>query len=242
MEDYVKYYKQMIFHRTEVYANIANMTIYVIPSVFDPDPTITYTSMFIIKNLMTLDLTDKTILDIGCGTGVLGLYCLKQGAKHVCFVDNNEIAMRNTLLNTSNYINKTVMKSELFHNIKKTKYDIILFNFPICDGDWNKDNIDTLKKYCKNLKSYMHETTYAFSVFASFGNTTMFEEMLKKYKFTYTTTPETRFCVEWMLFTIKRDISHKHHGHHKHHHHKHHKHHEHSTKHPNTKKPDTPQV
>lgn len=98
MDDYVAYYKQMISHNTDVYANIANMSIYVKSSVFDPDPTITYTSIFIIKKLMTLNLMGKTVLDMGCGSGVLGLYCLKQGVKHVCFVDNDDASINNTAI------------------------------------------------------------------------------------------------------------------------------------------------
>jgi hypothetical protein len=231
MDDYVAYYKQMISHNAEVYANIANMSIYVKPSVFDPDPTITYTSIFIIKKLMTLNLMNKTVLDMGCGSSVLGLYCLRQGVKHVCFVDNDDAAINNTTINTAEYTNKTIIKSNLFENVEKTKYDIILFNYPICDGDWNTSCLDTLKNYCKQIKSYMHETTYAFNVFASFGNIDLFKKMLKKYKFGFGTTPEMRFGVEWVLFTIGRDIpkhvesekiTSTHHTHHHTHHHKHH--------------------
>lgn len=232
MDDYVEYYKQMISHNADVYANIANMTIYVKPSVFDPDPTTTYTSIFIIKKLMTLNLMGKTVLDMGCGSGVLGLYCLKQGVKHVCFVDNDDASINNTEFNTREYTNKTIIKSDLFEKVNKNEYDIILFNYPICDGDWNKNNVNLLKKYCKNLKSYMHKTTYALNVFASFGNIHLFENILKKYKFGYGKTSETRFGVEWVLFTIGRDVpkcvnsdESRHHEHTRHHHAHHHKHH-----------------
>lgn len=207
MNDYIEYYKKMISHSSDIYANIANMTVYIKQNVFDPDPTITYTTMFIIKNLRTTFMGPKIILDMGCGSGVIGIYCLKLGAKHVCFVDNDEIAIRNTIINTSDFTNKTIIKSDLFENIKKTKYDIIFFNYPVCDGDWNKNVIRTLKKYCKKLKSYMHETSCAYCVFASFGNVHIFENILKKYKFLYDISNETRFGVSWSLFTIKKGSS-----------------------------------
>lgn len=34
---------------------------------------------------------DKVVLDVGCGTGVLSMFCAKAGAKRVIAVDNSEI-------------------------------------------------------------------------------------------------------------------------------------------------------
>lgn len=36
---------------------------------------------------------DKIVLDVGCGTGILSLFCAKAGAKHVYSVDNSAIAV-----------------------------------------------------------------------------------------------------------------------------------------------------
>lgn len=34
---------------------------------------------------------DKIVLDVGCGTGILSMFCAKAGAKKVIAVDNSEI-------------------------------------------------------------------------------------------------------------------------------------------------------
>lgn len=34
---------------------------------------------------------DKIVLDVGCGTGILSMFCAKAGAKMVIAVDNSDI-------------------------------------------------------------------------------------------------------------------------------------------------------
>ena len=35
---------------------------------------------------------NKIVLDVGCGTGILSIFCAKAGAKHVYGIDNSNIA------------------------------------------------------------------------------------------------------------------------------------------------------
>ena len=37
---------------------------------------------------------DKVVLDVGCGTGILSMFCTKAGAKQVIAVDNSNIIDR----------------------------------------------------------------------------------------------------------------------------------------------------
>ena len=41
---------------------------------------------------------DKIVLDIGCGTGILSMFCAKSGAKHVYGIDASGIAKHVKLL------------------------------------------------------------------------------------------------------------------------------------------------
>lgn len=36
-------------------------------------------------------LKDKVVLDVGCGTGILSMFAVKAGARHVIGVDQSEI-------------------------------------------------------------------------------------------------------------------------------------------------------
>ena len=36
-------------------------------------------------------ISDKIVLDVGCGTGILSMFCAKAGARRVIAVDNSDI-------------------------------------------------------------------------------------------------------------------------------------------------------
>lgn len=51
--------------------------------------------------LMSMDFTDQKVLDMGCGTGVLGIAMAKRGASHVTAIDIDDMSVENTKLNFS---------------------------------------------------------------------------------------------------------------------------------------------
>jgi ribosomal protein L11 methyltransferase len=57
------------------------------------------TTSLMVDKLLTLPVSDKKILDMGCGTGVLAILATKLGASGVWAIDNNDNAYENTLEN-----------------------------------------------------------------------------------------------------------------------------------------------
>lgn len=53
------------------------------------------TTQMCLDLLQTLDAKEKQIIDVGCGSGILGIAALKLGAKHAYFADLDPDAMRN---------------------------------------------------------------------------------------------------------------------------------------------------
>ena len=53
-------------------------------------------------------LADKVVLDVGCGTGILSMFCAKAGAKHVYAVDNSGIIQKAMSIIKANGFEKTV--------------------------------------------------------------------------------------------------------------------------------------
>ncbi|KAJ6231866.1 histidine protein methyltransferase 1 homolog-related [Anaeramoeba flamelloides] len=81
-----------------------------VPSVYEGGFKLWECSYDLLFNFKQLcDCQEKTVLDLGCGHGVLGIYALVRGAKHVVFQDYNyevlqQLTINNVLLNLPNRI------------------------------------------------------------------------------------------------------------------------------------------
>lgn len=99
-------------------------------NVFRPDVT---TAIFFARWLYFNNgiYKDKTLIEIGSGTGILGITCAIQGVKKAILSDISNYAVENTKRNAFKYNLKNIeiRKGNLFENISE-KADIIIFNHP----------------------------------------------------------------------------------------------------------------
>jgi ribosomal protein L11 methyltransferase len=88
-----------------------------------------HTTRLMIKEMSRLDLTGMRILDMGCGTGVLGIYGCLKGAKRVLGVDFDQWAYENALENAERN-QSTCMEVRLgdVGVLGREMFDIILAN------------------------------------------------------------------------------------------------------------------
>jgi ribosomal protein L11 methyltransferase len=88
------------------------------------------TTTLMIEHQLEIDHQNKTVLDAGCGTGILAIMASKLGASKLDAIDIDEWAVTNTLenlaLNNCSYIK--VYQSDLQNAPLTEKYDIILAN------------------------------------------------------------------------------------------------------------------
>jgi ribosomal protein L11 methyltransferase len=70
------------------------------------------------------------VLDFGCGTGVLGIACVKLGAKSVMAVDNDPWAIENTRENIkrNNVQRRMTVRLGSVSALPRSKYDLIVAN------------------------------------------------------------------------------------------------------------------
>ena len=84
------------------------------------------TTSMLIAALLKTDLSGRRVLDMGCGTGVLGIIAAKQGAQHVVAVDIDDAAVRNARENATE--NQVQLDVRLGDTPPDEPFDLILAN------------------------------------------------------------------------------------------------------------------
>jgi len=88
-----------------------------------------YTTRLMIQEMMQHNLQNKRILDMGCGTGVLGIYACKMGAKDVLGIDNDRWAYQNALENAErNEAGRMEVRFGDVGVLKEEIFDFVLAN------------------------------------------------------------------------------------------------------------------
>ena len=87
------------------------------------------TTHMMIQHLLALDLENKKVLDMGCGTGILAIFAEIKGAKPIDAIDIDEWCYTNSIENIerNNCSNITVYQGDASLLIDK-KYDVIIAN------------------------------------------------------------------------------------------------------------------
>lgn len=87
------------------------------------------TTNLCIEQLQELNLIDKIVLDIGCGSGILSVVSSKLGAKEVFATDIDPLAIEATLenANLNKISNINAVKGSLLDKVDK-KYDVVIAN------------------------------------------------------------------------------------------------------------------
>jgi release factor glutamine methyltransferase len=104
------------------------MEIRVLPGVFHPGFFIS--TKLLVRHLSSIDLHGKSLLELGCGSGMVSVFAALQGAT-VKASDINPKAVENALLNASlNGVNIHAAQSDLFQALPADPFDIVVINPP----------------------------------------------------------------------------------------------------------------
>ncbi|HEY9084158.1 MAG TPA: 50S ribosomal protein L11 methyltransferase [Vicingaceae bacterium] len=86
------------------------------------------TTHLIVSRLLNVDLNDKAVLDMGCGTGILAILAKKRNCGKVLAIDNDEWAYTNSVENCErNNVDIEVVLGDA-NQIKSNKFDVIIAN------------------------------------------------------------------------------------------------------------------
>lgn len=186
---------------------IDGVTIRVNDHVFSPDPELTNSSSLILKNIP--DVTGKTVLDVGAGTGIVGIRCAMKGAERVTSVDVSGAALANIKenvgrLNVSDAVE--VRESNLFSNVPE-RFDYIFANLPILDEAWSQDAGSTqhlVQRFLDEVSDHLNDGSTAYLAWGSFSDVIPLREYLKTISFDVKEIQEEKMGFTWHLFEITK--------------------------------------
>jgi release factor glutamine methyltransferase len=139
----LKFLTENYFSKTRNYS-YKGITVKVVPSVFPPHHTIS--TKILLDYISPLDLKNKTLLELGCGSGIISLFAASKGAI-VTASDINPIALDALkIASKKNNASISILKSDLFDAIKSKSFDYIIINPPYYPK--NPENIKEQAWFC----------------------------------------------------------------------------------------------
>lgn len=86
------------------------------------------TTYLMIQQMLDMDLKNKTVLDMGCGTSVLAIFAKQQGAGKTVAIDIDEWSVENSIENADRNKVELEISQGTADNLGKENFDIILAN------------------------------------------------------------------------------------------------------------------
>lgn len=146
-----------------------NITVWVEPTVFPP--FITISTKLLLEFVETIELKDKSFLELGCGCGIISILAAKKEAI-VTSSDINPIALSALIENAKeNQVNIEIIESDLFQKLQNKTFDFIIINPPyypknpssIAENAWFcGENFEYFESLFSQLPKYltMENSTY----------------------------------------------------------------------------------
>ena len=105
------------------------------------------TTSLMISEILEEHLIGKTVLDMGCGTGILSILAAKRGAEKITSIDIDQWAINSTIENSTfnNVLNLEIIQGGA-ESIPNLKYDFIYANIQ------RNILLNDMPQYCKVLK------------------------------------------------------------------------------------------
>ncbi len=141
------------------------------PGVFHPG--LFFSSNYLWSYLKRQDLSGKSFLEIGCGSGMISILAAKAGA-HVTATDINEKALNNSQKNAAqNNVDIHFLVSDLFENLDPKVFDYIVINPPYYKGEASNnaelawyagENYEYFDRLFAGISPFTHLTSHVIMV------------------------------------------------------------------------------
>lgn len=183
-------YLDKVGQHTEPYeVDVFGKSITVFPGVMSPKYD--WAGLYMIECLPE-DLTNKNVLELGPGSGLVSVFAGLRGAASITAADINPTAVENTLLNLKKAgLSGEVVLSDVFQNVPSRKYDLIVFNLPYHNGDPKNDlekgvidqEYRAMESFFAHAHEFLAEGGLLLVGFSRSGNTARFQDEVKENNF-----------------------------------------------------------
>ncbi|MFZ2886296.1 MAG: class I SAM-dependent methyltransferase [Minisyncoccia bacterium] len=154
--------------------NFDDVHIVVEDGVFTPNPEVTRSTSMVLEHLPSLK--GKRVVDIGTGTGVIGIVAARRDAKEVVATDVSDKAIQNATENVErNNVGDRVKvtRADVLDGIEGS-FDYMFANIPILKEVWEKQNIaakTVVQKLLESAKTKLNRGGKLYIPWGSFAET-----------------------------------------------------------------------
>ena len=151
--------------------NYKNLRLVIFPGVFHPG--LFFSTTILLEFLETISVNGKKVLELGAGSGLISMTTARRGAE-VFALDISNKAVANIKENAiRNNIKLHVLQSDLFNDLIKEKYDLIIVNPPYyphnpsTEGEYAwycGKNFEYFITFFSQLRNYIHSDSEVYMI------------------------------------------------------------------------------
>ncbi len=183
------------------------------PGVFHPG--LFFSTKLLLKYLKNIGLDNRTLLELGAGSGLISIYAAKQKAL-VTATDISQTAVETIKQNAEqNNVFINVFKSDLFKALPRQSFEIIVINPPYYPGTPidNKDfawycgkNYEYFDNLFLGLNDYIHSDSKVLMILSDQADIKRITEIAGKRNFLFHEVfRKTILCEQNFIFEIRRN-------------------------------------